>query len=125
MRHQKFGADFVADFSDVGIGGEPGGYKDELAGERIAVGVEAEGGQREQKVPSAHRARFHNPAALDHAHDKTGQIIFAGGVSIGQFGGFASDEGASGVVAGAGHALDKLLDDFRIHAGHGEIVEKK
>ena len=48
VRHQQFGADLVADFGDVGVRREPGDFKDQLAGQRIAVGVQAERRQREQ-----------------------------------------------------------------------------
>ena len=56
---------------------------------------------------------------------KPGQIVFAWRVSVRQFGGFAAHEGAAGLMAGAGHALDQLLDDVGIHAAHRQIIEKK
>ena len=43
----------------------------------------------------------------------------------GQFGGFAADQRAVGLMAGARHAFDELLDDVGIDAAQGQIIEKK
>ena len=59
------------------------------------------------------------------ADDESGQIVIARRVDVGQFGGFAADQRAADLVAGAGHAFDELLDDVGIDAAHGQVVEEE
>ena len=75
---QQFGADFVADFGDVGIGSEAGDFEDQLARQGVAVGVQAQRGQGQEHVAGAHGAGLEDAAALDDAHDESGEIVFAG-----------------------------------------------
>ena len=56
MRPQQFGADFVADFRDVGIRFELGDFENQFARQGIAVGVQAAGRQREKHVAGTDRA---------------------------------------------------------------------
>ena len=82
-------------------------------------------GRRQQNVAGAHGAGFEDFAALDRAHDESGDIVFARGVGVRQFGGFAADQGAARQMAGARHAFDELLDDVGIDAPEGQIIEEK
>ena len=41
MRLEKFRADFVADFRDIGIGLEPGDFERELPRQGLAIGMKA------------------------------------------------------------------------------------
>jgi hypothetical protein len=43
----EFGANFVADFGDVGVGFQFGDFEGEFPGEGVAVGVQAGGGKRQ------------------------------------------------------------------------------
>ena len=87
--------------------------------------MQAERGQRQKHVAGAHGAGLENAAALDRADDESGEIVFAGGIGVRQFRGFAADQRAAGLMAGARHAFDELFDDVGIDAAHGEIVEEE
>ena len=125
MWHEQLGADFIADFRDVGVGGESGDFEDQFARQRITIGMEAKRRQSQQKVAGADGARLGNAAALDDADDKSGEVVFARRIGIGQLGRFASDQGAIGLVARAGDAVNELFDDVGIHAAERQVVEEK
>ena len=57
-----------------------GDLKQQLARQRIAVGMQAGGGQPEQNVAVANRLAGDHALALDRADDEAGQVVFAGGV---------------------------------------------
>src|SRR4029077_14678267 len=72
MRLEEFGADFVADFGDVSVGLKLGDFEGELAGEGVAVGVEAGGGKREQGVSGLYVFACEDIFAFDDADDEAG-----------------------------------------------------
>ena len=53
------------------------------------------------------------------------EVVFARRIGIGQLGCFASDQGAIGLVARTGNAVNELFDDVGIHAAERQVVEEK
>jgi len=125
MRLQQLRADFISDFGDVGIRLQSSNFKDQFARERIAVGMQAGGRQRDQSVSGLDTLAGEKILAFDGADDEACQIVFAGWIKSGHLRGFAADEGAAGFAARAAHAFDELLDDLRIELAHGQVVEEK
>src|SRR5258708_19811846 len=125
MRLQQLRADFISNLGDVSIGPEPSNFKDKFACERIAVGVQPGGGQRNQRVSRLNAFAGKKFLAFDRADDKTCKIVFTGRIKAGHLRGLPADEGATGFAARAAHAFDKLLDDVGIELAHREVVEEK
>ena len=116
VRLEKLGADFVADFGDVSVRLEIGDLKDQLARQRISVGVQADGWQSDQCVTGLDILSGEKFFALDDADDESREVVFAGRVEAWHLRGFAADQRAPGFAAGAAHTLDKLLDNVRARA---------
>ena len=69
-----------------------GHLKKELAGERVAVGVQAGGGHPDEDVAGLDALAGDHFVAVDRADDEAGQIVFAVGVEAGHLRGFAADQ---------------------------------
>ena len=54
-----------------------------------------------------------HPLALDRADDEAGEIVFAGGVHAGHFGGFAADQRTAVSLAAARDAGDDAAANVR------------
>ena len=118
-------ARLLFDGGDVLGGLVAGDLKEELAGERVAVGVEAGGGQSDEDVAGLDSFAGDHLVAVDSANNEAGEIVFAIGVEAGHLGGFATDEGDGVGAAGLGHAGDDALSDLRVEAAAGEVVEEE
>src|SRR6202012_3098188 len=103
----------------------PRGLEDELAGKRVAVGVQAGGRQPDENVTLADTFPGNQFVAIDDADDEAGQVVFSVGVEAGHLRGFAADERASIFLAGLRQPSDYLLDDFVFKTPGGEVVEKE
>ena len=99
---QQLVADFALEFIDIAVGRVAGHFKKQLAGQRIAVGVQAGGRQAQHHIARLNRLSANNALALHHSHDEPRQIIFAIGIEIRHLGGFPADEGASVLLARGG-----------------------
>jgi len=106
-------ADFAFDFVYVGVVGVSGNFKQQLAGQRVSVGVQAVGGQAQDYVSGLDGDSGDDAAALDHSDDEAGQVVFAFRIETRHFGGFATDQGASVVLAGGGEAFYYFFGDLR------------
>ena len=103
----------------------PGDLEQQLARQRIAVGVQAGGGQAEQHVAGTDLRAGEQALALDRADDEAGQIVFAGGVEAGHLGGLAADQRAAVGPAAAGDAGDHFGGDARVQLSDGEIIQEE
>ena len=119
------GAGLVLEVVDVLLGTVFGDFEEELAGERIAVGVEAVRGQAEEAVAGLDAFAGDDARARNGADDSASEVVFAVGVEAGHLGGFAADEGAAVRPAGFGDAADDGFDDLVFDAAGGEVIEKK
>ena len=102
-----------------------GDLEEELAGQRVTVGVESGGGQSEEDVSGADGGAGDHLVALDDADDEAGQIVFAILIEAGHLGGFPADEGAVVGAAGGGEAFDDLLEDGGLELAAGQVVEEE
>ncbi len=63
-----------------------GNFEEQLARERIAIGMQPVRGQAEDHVAGLDGLASNDPLALDYADDEAGEIIFALGVEAGHLG---------------------------------------
>ena len=84
----------------------------EPAHERVAVRVQAGGGEADQHVAGGDIGRGSSVAALDGADGEPGQIVVARGIHARHLGRLAADEGASRLPAALGDAGDDRLRDL-------------
>ena len=120
------GAGLVLELVDVLLGAVFGDFEEELAGEGVAVGVEAVGGQADEDVADLDGVAGDDLVAADGADDGAGEVVLAVGVEAGHLCGFAADEGAAVGAAGFAEALDDGLDRCRlVELAGGEVVEEE
>ena len=96
-----------------GIEGELQVLEKDLAGQRVAVGMQAAGGDADQPVAAGDGRAVDDLGVVDHADGEAGQVVFALGVHPGHFRGFAADQGAAGLDAPLGNSLEDLHRLFR------------
>ena len=125
MGAHEGGAGLVLEFVDVLVGAVFGDFEEELAGEGVAVGVEAVGGQADEDVADLDVLAGDDVVAVDGADDGAGEVVLAVGVEAGHLGGFAADEGATVGAAGFAEALDDGLDGGVVELAGGEVVEEE
>ena len=75
------------------------GDLDDLADQRIAVGVGAAGGEAEHHVARADGGAVDDLRLLDRADGEAGEVVFAVRVHAGHLGGLAADQRAAGQFA--------------------------
>ena len=121
----KSRAGFLLDSGDVLGGFVAGDLKEELAGERVAVGVEAGGRQSDEDVAGLNVCAGDHFVAVDCANDEASEVVFAVGIEAGHLGGFTPNEGAGVGLAGFGEAGDDGLSDLGVEAARGEVVEEE
>ena len=125
VRLHERGAGFLLDGSDVLRGLVAADFEEELAGERVAVGVEAGGGNSDEDVAGFDADAGDHFVAVDGANDKAGEVVFAVGVEAGHLGSFAADESTAIGAAGVGEAGDDGLGDIGIEFAGGEVIEEE
>ncbi|SPQ26056.1 b2f4a9d5-c3f3-4041-b835-429105f02bbc [Thermothielavioides terrestris] len=107
----------------VGVAQAAGG--DDAADEREAVRVHARGGEAEQDVARPHGVLARQ--ALGGPHDAdggAGGVVVVARVEVRHLGGLAADEGAAGLDAALGDALDEGGGDGDVEAGAAIVVEE-
>src|SRR6202171_3003439 len=87
--------------------------------------MQAGGREGEDGVARLNTFSGEEPATFHNTDNKTGKIIFAGGIKTGHLRGFAANQGAPGFAAAAAHAFDELPNDLRLELAHGEVVEEE
>jgi len=100
------------------------GVEEHLAGERVAVGVQALGRQPQQQVSLLHPAG-QGPVLLHHADDEAGHVVVVFGVGARHLRRLAADQRAGELGAGPGEAADDLLDPQRVHPPQRDVVEEE
>ena len=82
---------------------------DDLAHQRVAVGVRAGEARPSTTSPGAIDLPSMTARLLDDADGEAGQIVFAIRVHARHLGGFAADQRAAGQFAACGDALDRRV----------------
>lgn len=110
---------------EVGVGGVPVEVAEGAAGEGVAVGVEASGGESENGVARLDAGAIEELAFVDDTHDGADNVDFAGFVDAGHFGGFTAEKGTAYLLAGGSHAVDDGGDLFGFKFGGGDVIEEE
>ena len=100
-------------------------FEKQLAGQGVAIGVQAVRGQAQDHVAHFDRLAADDALALDRAHDESGQVVFAIGIEARHLGGFPADQGTAVVLAGFGQAFNDFLGDFRLDLARGQVVHEE
>ena len=101
------------------------GALQDLADQRIAVGMRAARGEPEQRVSGDDRAAVDDALFLHHADAEAGEVVLALGIHAGHLGGLAADQRAATELAAARDALHHLRGELDVELAAGEIVEKE
>ena len=125
VRAEERRAGFLLDRGYILRGLVAGHFKEELARERVAVGVEAGGGQPDEHVAGLDAGAGNHFVAVDRADDEAGQVVFAVGVEAGHLRRLAADEHAAVGFAGVGKAADDALDHILVELAGGKVVKKE
>jgi len=100
--------------------------EEDLAGEGIAIGMEAGRGHADEDIAAADGfLAVEHPGFLDDADDGAGDVVFAVLVEAGHLGGFAADEGAAIGGAAPGEAGDDVFEDGGLEFSGAEIIEEE
>src|SRR5262245_22901307 len=110
---------------DARVSAQLGNVEEKLPRERVSVGVKPDRWQSDQKIAMLNGFSVEHARAVHDSHNETGPVIFAIRVESWHFRGFAADERASGLLAGAGDAFDDGNDDFGIELARGDVIHKK
>ena len=119
------GTGLVLEFVDVLLGAIFRDFKQQFAGEGVAVGVQAIGRQADEYVADLDFLACDDVLAADGADDRASKIVFAVGVEARHLGGLATDEGAAVGAACLADALDDGLDDLIFEFACGEVVQEE
>ena len=95
------------------------------ADQRVAVAVQAAGGEADNPVAHADHGAIDNLIPFHHPHHKAGQVIIAGLVDAGHLRGLPADQGAPGLLAPLGDAFDNQGGGFRRQLPHGQVVQEE
>ena len=98
--------------------------EEHLAGQRVAVRVQARRGQGQEHVALRHPAG-QGLLPLHHAHDEPGEVVVVLRVGAGHLRRLPPDERTGELGAGAGEAAHDGLDLRGIHPAEGDVVEEE
>ena len=121
-------AGLVLELVDVLVWAVVGDFEEQLAGERVAVGMQPVGGQADQDVANFNVFAGDDVGAVDAADDGACEFVLTVGVEAGHLCCLASDEGAAIGAAGLGEAANYGFDGVAIlfaELAGGEVVEEK
>ena len=125
MRPEQRLSERFAQIRDMTVHRQPQLFEGDLAGQRIAVGVQAGRGQPEQHVSRRDLRSGNQPVALDRADDEAGHVVLALGVEAGHFRRLAAEQRAAVVLARAREALDDLLGDIGRKPAGSQVIEEE
>ena len=101
------------------------GALDDLADQRVAVGVRAARGQAEHDVTRHDLAAVDDVGLFHRADGEAGEVVFARRVHARHLRGLATDQCAAGEFAAAGDALDHVGGSVDVELAAGEVVEEE
>ena len=99
--------------------------RNDLAHQRIAVGMDAGGGEAQNDVAFGDIAGRQQLAAFGSAHGKACEIIVAASIHAGHFGGLAADQRTACLAATRRNAADDGRTLVGVELAGGEVVEEK
>ncbi len=107
------------------VGLVAGDLEEQLAGQRIAVGMQAGRGKADEHIAGLDLGAGDQLLFVNNADDEAGEVVFAVGIKARHLGGLSADQRAAVGLAGVGEAGDDLFDDALIEASGGEVIEKE
>src|SRR5215469_1652153 len=122
--HQRC-ASLVLEFVDVVVCTVLCHFEQQLAGKRVAVGMEPVRWQTNENVSDLDRVTGDDLVAIDHTDNSAGKVIFTLGIETGHLGRLAADECAAIGPTGIRKALNDGLDDGVRQLPGGEVVEEE
>ena len=125
MRLEQLFADRAAELRQARPDAVAGDLEEQLAGEAVAVGVEAERGQPEDHVARRDPRAVDDLRPVDDPDDEAGDVVLALGVEAGHLGRLAAEERAARLPAAARQPLDDLGDDLRLEPAGRDVVEEE
>ena len=96
-----------------------------LAGERVAVGVQAARRQADQHVSLAHGRGVEHLRPVHHAHAEAGQVVVVRVHHAGVLGHLAADERAAGLLAALADARHDLGHVLGLELADGHVVQEE
>ena len=96
-----------------------------LAGQAVAVGVQAARGQRDQGVALADGGGVDQRLALADAHHEAGQVVGGRRIEARHLRRLASQQGAPGLAAGLRHPRHHVGDHARLEHAGGDVIEEE
>src|SRR5699024_11952555 len=76
-RLEQFLTEGASEILDVGIHGQPRGVEEDVAGQGVAVGVQAGGGHADDDITATHTLRSEQLTSSDHSDGGGGDIVVA------------------------------------------------
>ena len=110
MRAHQRRAGLVLQLVDVLVGRVLRHFKQQLARQRIAIGMQPVGGQPDQHIADLDRVAGDDLVAVHRTDDGAGQIVLAVGIEAGHLRRLAADQSAAIGAAGLADALHDGLD---------------
>ena len=98
---------------------------EDLAHERVAVGLQARRGQRDQRVAGLDGGAVDDRFALDDADDEAGDVVVARPVEVGQVRGLAAEQRNAVGLAGRADACHELDAALLRQPRRGQVVEEE
>ena len=100
-------------------------FEGDLARERVAVCLEAGGGQADEHVARADLRAGDDALLVDDADDGADEVVLALRIEAGHLGGFAAEQRAAVFAAGLAHALDDAGEHRRGEMRRADVVEEE
>ena len=97
----------------------------DMAGQGIAIGVQAIGGETENRVTRLNPAPIDYSCPLNDTDNAASEIVFPFAIHPRHLCGFAPDERTSSGATGAGETLKELMKHSRLQFFTPNVIEKK
>ena len=98
---------------------------DDLAHERVAVGVHAGGRQAQDHIARANVRGVEHLGTVDDAHGKAGEVVVGRSHDARVLGHLAAHERAARELAAVGHTLDDLCHVLGLNVTDGNVVQEE
>ena len=100
-------------------------HEQDLARQRVAVGVQAAGEQADDLIARFDVLGRDHPLALDHANGEAGQVEVVFAVEVGHLRRLAAEQGTARRLAAGRDAGDELGDEVRLELVNRDVVEEE
>jgi hypothetical protein len=125
MHSQEFVSDRAAQTGHAVVHAELEFAENDLAGERVAVGVQAVGGQSDEGIADTHARTVENFGTIGYPDDASDKIVVGPVIQAGHLRRLTTEEGTSGTFAGSSQTGDDFGKNGRIKFACAEIIEEE